>query len=77
MERKTNSRFVFTSVRTKRKHLLRVINDFNYSDPCEMCFFNKFQDCDRYQFIAGNCNQEHRTDKNGCHFKLIRSQKLK
>lgn len=77
MERRINSKFVFTGVKTKRKHLLRVINDFNYSEPCKMCFFSKFKDCERYTSIAGSCNQEYRTDNNGCHFKLIKSQKLK
>ena len=74
MERKINSRFVFTSVRTKRKHLLRVVNDFNYHHPCEQCFFSKFNDCERYTSICGMCNKKYRTDQIGCHFKLIRSQ---
>lgn len=77
MERRINSKFVFTGIRSKRKHLLKVINDLDDPGPCGECFLNKFKDCYRYQAITGCCNDIHRTDHNNCHFKLIRSQKLR
>lgn len=72
MERRINSKFVFTKA-NKQKHLCKIIKNPT-PDSCEGCFLNN-EEC--LLDIVGYCSDDNRKDEQDVCVQLIRSQKLK